>query len=1124
LPIEVTHMVFRSWLPPTLLVLLALLAVTASSAPAQTRRWRVGVAGGYCNGYWGTLGQQGLPRERMLDRRVTDLAYLRQFDVVIIGIPPADAAATSRAVEQFVAGGGVAITEQAVQPSAQVLPGRRITQPKGPNARFLNSPWPGCEKLGAVGLLGTQNHPGASIVADPSRPDTYILARFTDEGAKDELKGIFVDGGQGTPAVIAFRHGKGWWLWFGIYSSFWTTLVGPQYESVIVNGLRNMTGGELTSHWALRPPRGGLLTQAGGDDGSAASATPNGPGRFTMPGPEWQALDDNLALAGDYDLTATLPTGGQAEVVSAWWCPTSYRSVQFAPDAVSIGRVDAGQRTELARATLPAGPGPRQVHVRRRTGMVTVRVDGSPLLQAWDGPPQKGMVACRGLGDATCQPATPAEFNDDFMRTPSEQSPWEVLSGKWEIQQDVGDLGKSVPRMSANPFRYQATSPADGPARASVGSWSWGDYQAEASVRPTCQVVGIAACQASAGDYLLFRVPVVKKAGVPGQAELVDCAGGQPRVIASAPCAALWDQWCRPGIRVSGGYVQGLMDGKVVLQSIDVRQAPGPVGLLAEGGAALFDDVVVQPWQALPVAVGAESPARWDVAQGTCQPAAGGALQVAGSPQARVMSPWTAHDCWLWTYVTPGAAGEAGLLARSDGPDNGYLLGLSRQGAGQTRAVLRRREGARERLLSETALDSNPDAEHLLQMRLADQHIQAWVDGQQVADLLDDGPDAGAMGLWARDGQATFRSPGGQPVAGEVQLVDDLTPGFAGIIDKHIWAGRAPHLFADPDDLGLYWHRGEYPHDVCLKVGVSRAEGEPVTVGSLFLGDGQDPAAGYELRVTRTWDAGPVQLEVYRRGVQVAQGTVTMSPRRDRFVLEGAVQRTVLVLRLDGREVLQYADPEPLDTRRVGLKLTGSLVVADDTCILTPDVRVYTFSASPTDWVSESGTWDVASRWTCTPGWTWFCGWGDGDVWTTSKEAFSGDQRLDMFVGAKMMAVPGGTKETLRDVRLGLCVTPGDAQSGYRFVYGGRGNSWTAIVRNGEVVARTTWGLPEGGMHNDWTLVSAVKRGSVVSLEWEGNELLRYDDPSPLEGGHVALGTRDNGILTPKVSIYGQVY
>jgi hypothetical protein len=1113
----------RSWLPLTLLAVLALATLTAWSAPTQTRRWRVGVAGGYCNGYWGTLGQQGLPRERMLDRRVTELAYLKQFDVAIIGTPVADVGATSRAVEQFVAAGGVAITEQAVQPSETALPGRRITQPKGPNTRFLNSTWPGCEKLGSVGLVGTQNQQAVSIVVDPNRPDTYVLARFADEGAKDELKGIFVDGGQGTPAVIAFRHGKGWWLWFGIFSSYWTTLVGPQYEAAITSGLRNMSGGELTSPWALKPPAGGLLTEAA--PSATSSALPDGPGKAAVPGAGWQVLDDDPAQAGDYDLAGTVPAGGEAEVVCAWWSAASYRSVQVAGGGVSIGRVEGGQRTELGRAALPPGPGVRQVHVRRRAGMTTVRLDGCPLLEAWDGTPQKGVVACRGLGDVRCQPADAVEFTDDFMRTASEQSAWQVLSGKWEIQQDLGDLGKSVPKMSANPFRYQATSPAGGAARARAGAWSWSDYQAEAAVRPTCQTVGIIACQASPDDYLLFRVSVVKAAGQPGQAELVDCAGGQPRVIASAPCTALWDQWCKPGIRVSGGYVQGLMDGKVVLQSIDVRQAPGPVGLLAEGGSALFDDVAVEPWVALPVSVGAESPARWDVAQGTCQAdAVSGGLLVGGSPQARVMSPWTAAGCWLWTYVRPGVAGECGLLARSDGPDNGYVLGLSRQGVDQIRVVLRSRQRGRERVIAEASLSGNADAERLLQMRLADQHIQAWVDGQQVADVLDDGPDAGAMGLWVRDGQATFRSPGGQPVAGEVQLVDDLTPGFAGIIDKHIWAGRGQHLFADPDDLGLYWHRGEYPHDVCLKVGVSRREGEPVTVGSLFLGDGQDPAAGYELRATRTWGAGPVQLEVLRRGVQVAQATVTMPAKRDRFVLEGAVQRTVLVLRLDGREVLQYADPEPLDTRRVGLKLTGSLVVADDTRIETPDVRVYTFSTAATDWVSESGTWDVASRWTCTPGWTWFCGWGDGDVWTTSKEAFSGDQRLDMFVGAKMMAVPGGIKETLRDVRLGLCVTPGDPQSGYRFVYGGRGNSWTAILRNGEVVARATWGLPEGGMHNDWTLVSAVKRGSVVSLEWEGNELLRYEDSTPLEGGHGALGTRDNGILTPKVTLYGQVY
>jgi hypothetical protein len=46
----------------SLLLLLVLSAMANAQSPPQTRRWRIGVAGGYCTGYLGMLALHGLPR------------------------------------------------------------------------------------------------------------------------------------------------------------------------------------------------------------------------------------------------------------------------------------------------------------------------------------------------------------------------------------------------------------------------------------------------------------------------------------------------------------------------------------------------------------------------------------------------------------------------------------------------------------------------------------------------------------------------------------------------------------------------------------------------------------------------------------------------------------------------------------------------------------------------------------------------------------------------------------------------------------------------------------------------------------------------------------------------------
>ena len=225
--------------------LLVLSAVAQAGAVEQTRPWRIGVSGSYCSGYWGMLGRLGLPRERLLEQRVWEADYLKQFDVVLMGSAWGDSYRTSRAVEQFVYGGGIAVTEYTVWPSPSVLPGDRYGDRRTPNMRFVESDCPASKGLPQLGIIYTSRRNGVSIFPTPGRPDTYEIARYTDRGAPSDVTGGFRTGSGDAPAMLLFRYGKGWWLWCGTQMSYQTALRDSEFVPAILNALDFASGGEL---------------------------------------------------------------------------------------------------------------------------------------------------------------------------------------------------------------------------------------------------------------------------------------------------------------------------------------------------------------------------------------------------------------------------------------------------------------------------------------------------------------------------------------------------------------------------------------------------------------------------------------------------------------------------------------------------------------------------------------------------------------------------------------------------------------------------------------------------------------------------------------------------------------
>jgi hypothetical protein len=90
-------------------------------------------------------------------------------------------------------------------------------------------------------------------------------------------------------------------------------------------------------------------------------------------------------------------------------------------------------------------------------------------------------------------------------------------------------------------------------------------------------------------------------------------------------------------------------------------------------------------------------------------------------------------------------------------------------------------------------------------------------------------------------------------------------------------------------------------------------------------------------------------------------------------------------------------------------------------------------------------------------------------------------------------------------------------------ILGGDNRSGAKLLRNGETVASDpNYRVPQSERHNNWLLVRLVKQGAEIAVYVWDSEVLSYTDEEPLAGGSVAVGTRENGITVPRVTVYGQ--
>jgi len=486
---------------------------------------------------------------------------------------------------------------------------------------------------------------------------------------------------------------------------------------------------------------------------------------------------------------------------------------------------------------------------------------------------------------------------------------------------------------------------------------------------------------------------------------------------------------------------------------------------------------------------------------------------------------------WYWEDYTVGVAVRLedgmttcglGALLQTNG--DGILLLADSAACASPMLRLVQVAGGQETTLAQRQGGLTPQQWFRLGVRLRDGMVEGLLDGEEILGCANPVPRGGRIGLVVRGGAARFDDvlvqPSAEPLRSPRNEGSSLAdpPPAPGPQDSLTWANPAMPWAADPTRPSVLWHQGAHFGDVDVALHLDPLD--HAALRRLILAPAGDATDEH------TWLAVTVELPAAGRDVRLSLAQPGRELIRKQVSLNFG--REVRLCRVGGRTTVFWG-PTAVCTAegtgglsRLGLEVEGVPIAPDDVRIASPEVHDYVFGVAPTDWWASAGTWEVAGRWACDPRWSWFAGWAEGDAVVWNKRLCTGDVVLDCTAGIKMEAPGGAETQRCRDLNTVLCGDRADPRSGYSFILGGDGGVKTQLLRRGMVVAENAAiRVPAGyGTHHQWHRIRAAKIGHLISLDFEGRAVFRYEDPEPLERGYVGLWTHDSGLLIPRVTIY----
>ena len=857
----------------------------------------------------------------------------------------------------------------------------------------------------------------------------------------------------------------------------------------------------------------------------------------------------------DYTWTVKDATGedaGNVEMsfVFALRNGTNYYRINVKDNQWRVTRCDGGAETELAAGNTGLVPGTpwRSFVLKRRRMHVSGILGGRVVFRVFDEGDGRGTVASWSsprlqLGKPVCQGVVETEmvFDDDFMRTPNEESSglWEITGGEWKLQSSAdawhGDspLNPDNTTRSPNPFVYRGTG--EPCAIALAGLPFWDDLSASLSVRSQGGKAGLVFSHRGTNDYYVLVWEPTLLWEEPCRFALERVTGGKREVLAETRVRGQREQWYRVGVERRGPSISATLQGTRVLLVRDPKCLGGRFGMLSADGAVDFDAVRVRPSVLRPLEENALRTQASATPSGVWQWLEDGASCLVGQsdeeaslvlgqpswrPDRLAVTVETAPPCeagvglcfgasgaertlFLWEPVTRESAGRRLIACSASGQK---VIGTARGGyaPGQPVRILADFTGGELRIYE------------------AAKGLLLRVPGRAAP--------RGAVGLVAQGkGKVTFRDflingPGErdweQPVKTKIFVRDHY------MLD---WAAPEGDWVAAPSGgkQPLWWHKGDCFGAVELTLPLAAAmEGDGAEV--FLMAREPSPESGYRTTVRKGKDGGgKLTTELARQGKVIARAELTPPAGAD--TLEIHKDGSFVWLRCGQVEpFFMQLEEDALEGTRLGVRLPSDKHL--EKLLLRRDHVVdEQFDEAATSW-RKLGRWEVSNKFHCDPRWAFMTGESDGLAALWHLDEFPGDATFEFYAGMRYRAKYNFSPHYPRPGDINAVIAGGEngVFDGYSAVISGWETTWTRILKNGEIMAETDRRLVPStrrmyprlpDLHRRWFYVKLRRVGPRVELYFDNQKVLSWRDDKPLSGRRVGIWTVDNSILVARAKI-----
>lgn len=691
-------------------------------------------------------------------------------------------------------------------------------------------------------------------------------------------------------------------------------------------------------------------------------------------------------------------------------------------------------------------------------------------------------------------------FADDFSRSPGHgMAGWDLVRGEWEIAFSFDP--------NRVPFQYslrgRPSESDDGEAVALIEGPPWRGSRVSFSALPLEESrFGLVLDRRDEGREVRVELGLESGRGYlriesPDHSLRRDLGRNlRPR------------QWHRMTVERWAGLLRVLLDGREVFLSTDLRPATGAVGLFVGQGTAFFDD--------------------FDTEQTHWWGENGGQFRVPwkAGPDARWFRPGSDGKDFVLLgrrgAISPGIPRAAtGLLLREDPAGTACLVegpGWSEVNAGPGLRLYRRPSGGQHSNRPEApglrlrAPEEGESRIRRLAVRTGSPQARFYEVGpyhfskKKVADpsdYLDFTEEEYEQMRESEDASKLRRRPRYRRVVGRGgnKCVWQIRSGTWRLAEGVLSGGG-------PEAVLSHWQ--EIVSDLRAEMRVRLPRPDSAAGIQLYA----RPGAGASLRLAR--EDAPEST--------VGSATVRLPAVSDSdwHTLSLQVDGDRLTASLDGGEP-RTGTFERGAGGGVRLRVPAGRVEFDDVEFRiprhTPDGSFYGFEERETEWWREGGRWIDHGGLACILASSWIslvAPEGAGMLWNKRRlgpdpmVAFNLEENSEWHGWGEK---PSHTHHPFDNVRVALGPS-NDVEKGYRVELNARDRSATILYRNGQAVARVAqdedFPMRYRGGHSPYSprknRVAVMKQGAAVRVLVNGQNVLEFQDPEPIEVSRVGLG------------------